>query len=277
VKIGAGINIYKPQDELDDYIYDQIQKYEDCIGLPVDKIISIFTLTQDIPKTKNARYRYYKQGINNIRWYEIYRLTNQYHLKLQDNTCEKCLLDHYIRFLKEENMAGFQGFTLRDLAEMSRLVELTGMLEQHRKLIKSRIKITGLKESEEHLSWDRDGIFYKSSSKGKIGIFIGLWFSDEIYDFKVPQENGPRAVVFLEIPPQNPIRNKVLKSDAYRKAGNVFDQKNVGYQILLRSKPLIDFLGKEDQVSALLYFYQESTDTLQQSGIIDLILSSGSK
>jgi hypothetical protein len=40
-------------------------------------------------------------------------------------------------------MAGFQGFTLKDLADMSRLTELTEVVSQHRELIKTRIKAKG--------------------------------------------------------------------------------------------------------------------------------------
>lgn len=274
VKVGAGVSTYQPQDNLDGDIYDQIQKYEDCIGLPEDKRISIFTVTQHTLKIRRANYRYYQPDTNNIRWYELYRITNKYYLKLEDNTPEKYLLDQYTRFLKEENMAGFQGFTLKDLADMSRLTELTEMLSQHRELIKTRIKIEGFRESEEHLSWDRDGVFYKWRGPGKLGVFVGFWFSDEIYHFKFPWESGPRAMVFLEIPPQSPIRNQVIESEAYAKAGSTFGRKNVGYQVLLTSKSLTDFLGKEDQIGALLTFYQDSVGELKKSGILDLILSS---
>lgn len=264
VKVGAAISTYQPQDNLDGDIYDQIQKYEDCIGLPEDKRISIFTVTQHTPKIRRSKYHYYQPDTNNIRWYELYRITNKYYLKLEDNTPEKYLLDQYTRFLKEENMAGFQGFTLKDLADMSRLTKLTEMLSQHRELIKTRIKIEGFRESEEHLSWDRDGVFYKWRGPGKVGVFVGFWFSDEIYHFNFPRESGPRAMGFLEIPPQSPIRNQVIESEAYAKAASTFGQKSVGYQVLLTSKPLTDFLGKEDQTGALLTFYQESVDGLKK-------------
>jgi hypothetical protein len=273
VKVGAGINIYQAQDEIDEDIYDQIQKYEDCIGLPEGKEISIFTLTQHTPRIRHPEHRYYKADTHNIRWHELYRITNRYYLKLTGNTPEKYLLEQYTRFLKEENMAGFQGFTLKDLADMSRLTELTEMLRQHRELIKTRIKVEGFKENEEHLSWDRDGVFYKWRGPGKVGVFVGLWFSDEGYHFKFPCESGPRAMVFLEIPPQNPIRNQVIESEAYAKAGSTFGRQNVGYQILLVSSALTDFLSKEDQAGALLSFYQERVDELRNSGILDEIIS----
>ncbi|RLC36392.1 hypothetical protein DRH29_04640 [candidate division Kazan bacterium] len=273
VKVGAGLGTYRPQDDLNGDTYDQIQKYEDCIGLPEDKRISIFTLAQHTPKIRQAKYRYYQPDTDNITWYDLYRITNRRYVQLKDNSPEKYLLDHYIRFLKEENMAGFQGFTLKDLADMSRLTELTEMLSQHRELIKTRIKVEGFKASEEHLSWDRDGVFYNWRGPGKVGVFVGFWFSDEIYHFKFPRESGPRAMVFLEIPPQSPIRDQVIESEAYAKAGNTFDRKNVGYQVLLTSKPLTDFLGKEDQAGALLAFYQDNVGQLQKSGILDLILS----
>jgi hypothetical protein len=273
VKVGAVINVYQAHDEIDEDIYDQIQKYEDCIGLPDEKEIFIFTLTQHTPKIMHTKHHYYEADANNIRWHELYRITNQYYLKLKGDTAEKYLLEQYTRFLKEENMAGFQGFTLKDLADMSRLNELTEMLRQHRELIKTAIKIRGFKENEEHLSWDRDGVFYKWREPSKVGVFVGIWFSDEIYHFKFPRESGPRAMVFLEIPPQNPIRNQVVASQAYAKASSAFDRQNIGYQILLTSKPLTDFLSKEDQVGALMAFYQESVAELKESGILDLILS----
>jgi len=273
VKVGAGINIYQAHDEIDEDIYDQIQKYEDCIGLPDEKDIFIFTLTQHTPKVMCTEHRYYDADANNIRWHELYKITNQYYLKLKGDTAEKYLLEQYTRFLKEENMAGFQGFTLKDLADMSRLNELIEMLKQHRELIKTTIKIQGFKENEERLVWDRDGIFYKWRKPSKVGVFVGIWFSDEIYHFKFPRESGPRAMVFLEIPPQNPIRNQVIASQAYVKACSAFNQQNIGFQILLTSKPLTDFLNREDQVGALLAFYQESVAELKKSGILDLILS----
>jgi len=273
VKVGAGINVYQAHNEIDEDIYDQIQKYEDCIGLPEGKEISIFTLTQHTPRIMHAKHRYYKADTHNIRWHELYRITNQYYLKLKGDTTEKYLLEQYTRFLKEENMAGFQGFTLKDLADMSRLTELTEMLRQHRELIRTRIRIEGFKGSDEHLLWDRDGVFYKWRGPSKVGVFVGLWFSDEIYHFKFPWESGPRAMVFLEIPPQNTIRNQVVESEAYAKAGSAFGRQNVGYQILLTSKPLTDFLSKEDQIGALMAFYQDSVSELKKSGILDLISS----
>ena len=273
VKVGAGINVYQTHDEVDEGLYDQIQKYEDCIGLPEGKEISILTLTQHTPVVGHTQHRYYKADADNVRWRELYRTTKQYLLKLKGDTAERYLLEQYTRFLKEENMAGFQGFTLKDLADMSRLNELTEILRQHRELVKTAIKIQGFKESEEHLSWDRDGVFYKWRGPSKVGVFVGFWFSDEIYHFKFPRESGPRAMVFLEIPPQSPIRNQVVESEAYRKAGTVFGRQNVGYQILLASKPLTDFLSEEDQVGALMSFYRESVAELKESGILDSILS----
>ena len=176
VKIDAGINIYKSQDETDMEIYDQLQKYEDCIGLPGNKRISIFTLTQHmLSSIRSAKYRYYSSDSGNIKWHELYRATRDYALRLKDHTPEKYLLEHYIQFLKEENMAGFQGFTLQNLTDMSRLTELSDRLDHHRELIKARIKIKGFKGSEENMMWDRDGIFYKWSGIGKVGVFVGLW------------------------------------------------------------------------------------------------------
>ncbi|MFC1968472.1 hypothetical protein ACFLVX_03680 [Chloroflexota bacterium] len=46
VKVDSRINIYQSQDDLDKEVYDQIQKYEDCIGLPEHKNILIFTITK---------------------------------------------------------------------------------------------------------------------------------------------------------------------------------------------------------------------------------------
>lgn len=274
VKIDTGINIYKSQDETDMEIYDQLQKYEDCIGLPGNKRISIFTLTQHmLSSIRSAKYRYYSSDSGNIKWHELYRATRDYALRLKDHTPEKYLLEHYIQFLKEDNMAGFQGFTLQNLTDMSRLTELSDRLDHHRELIKARIKIKGFKGSEENMMWDRDGIFYKWSGIGKVGVFVGLWYSDMIYDFKFPQESGPRAMVFLEIPPKNPIRKQILESEGFKKASKTYDQKNVGYQVLLKSRCLTDFLGQEDQVGALLSFYQERVDELRNSGILDEIIS----
>ena len=150
---------------------------------------------------------------------------------------------------------------------------LTEILRQHRELIKTTIKIQGFKDREEHLSWDRDGVFYKWRGLSKVGVFVGLWFSDEIYHFKFPRESGPRAMVFLEIPPQSPIRNQVVESQAYVEADTVFGRQTIGYQILLTSKPLTDFLSKEDQVGALMAYYQESITKLKKSAILDFILS----
>ena len=274
VKVGAGINFYQAHDEIDEDIYDQIQKYEDCIGLPDEKEIFIFTLTQHTPKIRHTQHRYYKADADNVRWRELYRTTKQYLDKLKGDTAEKYLLEQYTRFLKEENMAGFQGFTLKDLADMSRLNELTEMLRQHRELIKTAIKIQGFKESEEHLLWDRDGVYYKWRGASGVGVFIGLWFSDEIYHFKFPRESGPRAMVFLQIPPQSPIRDQVIESQAYLKASSTFGRQNIGYQVLLTSKPLTDFLNKDDQTGVLLAFYQDSVRELKKSGVLDLILSS---
>jgi hypothetical protein len=271
-KISAGINQYKSQDELDGEIYDQVQKYEDCIGLPENKRVTIFILSQHSPKVKGSSYRYYNPGQNDVRWSDLYRITREYHAQLKDLTPEKYLFDHFIKFLKEENVAGFQGFTLQTLADMSRLAEVASILSSHRDLIKARIKIEGLRAKEENLIYGRDGVFYKWSGNEKVGIFVGLWYSDEIYHFKFPSVSGPQAMVFLEIPPNNPIRKRVLESEAYRKAGNSFGQKNVGYQVLLKSRPLTEFLGAEDQVGTLLSFYQESIEQLRQSEILNQII-----
>ena len=273
VKISADINQYTSQGELDSEIYDQIQKYEDCIGLPEDKKIEVFILSQHSPKLKKATYKYYNPNENNIRWADLYKKTREYHSRLKDSTPEEYMLGHFITFLKEENMAGFQGFTLRDLADVSRLAELASILGSHRELIRTRIKIENFRAKEENLVYKRDGIFFRWPGNDKVGIFIGLWYSDDIYHFKFPPENGPRAMIFLEIPPNNPIRKQVLESEPYRKAGNTFGQKNVGYQILLKSKPLTEFLSTEDQVTALLSFYQDGVEELRKSGLIDQILS----
>jgi hypothetical protein len=261
VKISAGINQYRSQEELDNELYDQIQKYEDCIGLPEEKKIAIFVLSQYSPHLKKSSYRWYNPSQNNIRWSDLFRKTREYHAQLKDLTPEKYLLENFIKFLKEENMAGFQGFTLQNLADVSR------------ELIKAKITIEGFTAKAENLIYDRDGIFYKWRGNDKVGVFIGLWYSDEIYRFKFPSEAGPRAMVFVEIPPNNPIRKRILQSEAYSKAGNTFGQKNVGYQVLLKSKPLTEFLGSEDQVTRLLLFYEESVEELRQSGIITQILS----
>jgi len=273
VKIGAGgLNIYESQDEMDEDIYDQLQKYEDCIGLPENKMISVFTLTQHMPKIESAKYHYYNCDSGNIRWHELYRTTRDYSLSLEEDKPESYLLEHYIQFLKEENMAGFQGFTLQNLTDMSRLTELSDTLDSHRELIKAIIKIKGFKGSDENMMWDRDGIFYKWSGVGKVGVFVGLWYSDKIYHFKFPQESGPGAMVFLEIPTQHPIRKQILDSETFKKACKMFDHKNIGYQVLLKSQPLVDFLGQKDQAGALLSFYQEKVDELRNSGILDQIL-----
>jgi len=274
VKIDAGINIYKSQNEMGMEIYDQLQKYEDCIGFPGNKRISIFTLTQHmLSSIRSAKYRYYSSDSGNIKWHELYRATRDYTPRLKDLTPEKYLLEHYIQFLKEESMAGFQGFTLQNLADMSHLAELRDTLDHHRELIKARIKIKEFKGSDENMKWDRDGIFYKWSGIDKVGIFVGLWYSDRIYDFKFPQESGPRAMVFLEIPPKNPIRKHILESEAFKRVSKTYEQKNVGYQVLLKSRCLTDFLDQEDQVGALLSFYQERVDELRNSGILDEIIS----
>lgn len=273
VKISAGINQYKSRDELDEDIYNQIQKYEDCIGLPDNKKIAVFILSQHSPKLKKNVYKYYNPNENNVRWSDLYSKTHEYHAQLKDLTPEKYLLGHFIKFLKEENMAGFQGFTLQNLADVSRLAELASILSSHRELIKTRIKIEGLRAREENLVYDRDGVFYRWSGNDKVGVFIGVWYSDEIYHFKFASGSGPRAMVFVEIPPNNPIRKRVLESEAYKKAGNTFGQKNVGYQILLKSKPLTEFLGTENQVATLLSFYSESIEELRQSGLITQITS----
>ncbi len=273
VKISAGINQYKSQDELDDDIYDQVQKYEDCIGLPEDKKVTIFILSQHSPRLKKSSYKYYNPSQNNVRWSDLYRKTREYYGQLKDLTPEKYMLEHFIEFVKEENMAGFQGFTIQNLADVSRLAELASILGSHRELTKARIRIEGLRAREENLVYDRDGIFYKWSGNDKVGVFVGLWYSDKIYHFKFPSESGPRAMVFVEIPPNSPIRKRILESEAYSKAGNTFDQKNVGYQVLLKSRPLTGFLDSEDQAAGLLSFYEESVEQLRQSGLITQITS----
>jgi len=223
-KIDADINVYRPQDEIDAEVCDQLQKYEDCIGLPESKKISIFTLTQHRPKIRSAKYRYYNCGSGNIRWHELHRATRGYALSLEERTPERYLLEHYIQFMKEENMAGFQGFMLQDLAEIPRLIELTERLKHHRELIKAKIKVDRFKGSDEAMKveWGRDGVFYKWSEPEKVGIFIGLWFSDDIYEFKFSQQAGPHVMVFLEIPPKHPIRKQILGSEAFKQASKTF-------------------------------------------------------
>ncbi|MEE8470241.1 MAG: hypothetical protein V3S51_02815, partial [Dehalococcoidia bacterium] len=269
VKIEAGLNSYEAQGTFSAQTYDQIHKYEDCIDLPEGNQVSVFVLSRHPIEPTREAYKYYCADTGNLKWHSVFASTREYCSTLKGSTAEKYLLSEFLTYLKEEHMAGFQGFDIGDLANMSGLADLDEKLDELRKLTRERISLPGFKEKEQAHDFHRDGVFYlcKEAEKNRVGIFIGLWYSDEIYDFKFAPEGGPQAFVFVEIPPGHAMRQYITGCDAYKRAGLTFKQQNSGYQVLLKHVPLAAILNTEDQATSLVDFYSSCVAELQQSGI----------
>jgi hypothetical protein len=268
VKVESGLNYY----EVDQETYNQIAKYEDCEGLP-DKS-SIFTLSKYPLSLKSSSYKYFKPETNQKLWRNLYAVTYKYYCSLETLTPEKYLLGKFADYLKEEGMAGFQGFKIDHLADLSRQPELGDVCAEHRRTILENIDISGF-EGKEDTSWDRDGVYYRCVQEGRsrVAVFVGLWLSPRYYHIEFPLETGPQVMVFVEVPPKHELRDQLLSSKAYREASKKFTQpkQNLGFQVLLRHKPLAEFLGSKDQVNSLLEFYRESIHYLEESGLLNEI------
>lgn len=270
VKVESGLNYY----EVDQETYNQIAKYEDCEGLPLDKEIYIFVLSKYPMYLESSDYKYFKLDSNPILWRTLYTTADRYCRSLAADTPEKYLLAKFTDYLKEEGMAGFQGFKIDHLADLSRQPELGDVCAEHRRTILENIDISGF-EGKEDTSWDRDGVYYRCVQEGRsrVAVFVGLWLSPRYYHIEFPLETGPQVMVFVEVPPKHELRDQLLSSKAYREASKKFTQpkQNLGFQVLLRHKPLAEFLGSKDQVNSLLEFYRESIHYLEESGLLNEI------
>lgn len=264
VKIESGLNYYESAEGSDQVTHDQIRKYEDCEGFPTNKTISIFTLSKYPLLLKAADYKYFK---HEVLWRTLFAKMENYHRQLTSETPEKYLLDNFMYYLKEERMAGFHGFKIDHLASLSHRAEIDAICEEHRRLVLDSISIPDFK-AKEQVAYGRDGIVYEWVNDRDVKIFAGLWLSDDLYYFKFRRETGPQVIVFFELPPKHRLRNILISSKAYGKVGSEFGRQKDGWQILLRQRPLVEFLGSNDQGNSLLKFYRESITDLQQSGLL---------
>jgi hypothetical protein len=264
VKVESGLNYYEAVEGGDQVVYSQITKYENCEGLPTNKSISIFTLSKYPLHVKAVDYHYFK---HEVLWRTLFAKMEDYHRTLASETPEKYLLGKFMCFLKEEGMAGFQGFKIDHLPDLAHRAEINAVCEEHRRLIKDNITMTDFR-GKDQVAYGRDGIIYEWEHDKDVKIFVGLWLSDELYYFKFRRQGGPQVMVFFELPPKHKLRSVLLSSEAYAKVSKEFARQKDGWQILLRRRPLIEFLDSDDQGESLLEFYRESIDDLQQSGLL---------
>lgn len=274
VKVESGLNYYEAREEIewvteeiDQEAYDQIKKYEDCLGFPANKNISLFTLSKYPLNLETSDYRYFR---GEVLWRSLFAKTQDYYNLLSSPTPEKYLLGKFMGYLKEGGMAGFQGFKIDHVADMSRRVELDAVCADHRSLVLDNIVVPAFK-ARVQVAYQRDGIVYEWHHDKSVKIFAGLWLSDEPYYFKFPRETGPQVMVFFELPPGHKLRSSLTSSEAYAKVSNEFGRQKDGWQLLLRCRPLIEFLGSEDQGKLLLDFYRDSISHLQQCGFLALL------
>lgn len=267
VKVESGLNYYESREEIDRDTYDQIAKYEDCVGFPPHKRISLFVLSKYPLNLGDFNYRYFKPDSNQLLWKTLFAEGDKYCRSLVSDTPEKYMLGKFLDYLKEEGMAGFQKFKIDHLADLSRRAEVDAVCADHRSMISENITIPNFK-ARDQVAYNRDGVLYELVRDRSIKVFAGLWLSDEGYYFKFPPETGPQVMVFLELPPKHKLRSSLMSSEAYGRVSNEFGRQEDGYQILLRRRPLIDFLRSSDQSNALLDFYRESVAELQQSGLL---------
>ena len=134
-------------------------------------------------------------------------------------------------------------------------------------MIQENITIPNFK-ARFQVAYNRDGIVYELARNRDIKVFAGLWLSDEGYYFKFPAETGPQVMVFVELPPKHKLRSSLMSSEAYHKVSKEFGRHKDGYQILLRRRSLIEFIGSSDLGSSPLDFYRESIAELQKSGLL---------
>jgi hypothetical protein len=276
VKVESGLNIYESNEEVEqetyNQTYDQIAKYEDCQGFP-DKSPSIFTLSKYPLPLKSSSYKYFKPEANQKLWRDLYAVTYKYYCSLETLTPEKYLLGKFTDYLKEEGMAGFQGFKIDHLANLSRRAETDDICSDFRALILQNISIAGFK-GRDQTAHDRDGILYTPENKKDlpyVGIFVGLWLSDEQTYLKFSRETGPQVQVTVGTEPRGQFREKLLSSQAYERVSGEFRRQSPGWRILLRHRPLVDFIGSNEQAGSLLEFYRESIRDLEESGLLDEI------
>jgi hypothetical protein len=277
VKVESGLNYYEPKVQIEQNNYDQIsaypvskyeadqiRKYEDCEGFPINKRISIFTLSKYPLNLRASDYKYFKKE---VLWTTLFAKTENYYRSLTSETAEKYLLDKFMYYLKEEGMAGFQGFKIHHLADLFRRAELDAVCAEHQSLIQRNIAIPHF-DARVQVDYGRDGVIYRWEHDKDIKVFAGLWLSDEIYYLKFPRETGPQVMVFFELPPKHKLRDSLTSCAAYAKVSKEFGRQEEGWQLLLRRKPLIEFLGSNDQSNSLLEFYTESITDLLQSGFL---------
>lgn len=267
VKVESGLNYYESREEIDRDSYDQIAKYEDCEGFPPDKSISVFVLSKYSLNLGDSSYKYFKPDSNQMLWKTLFERADNYYRSLGSETPEKYLLGKFLDYLKEEGMAGFQNFKVEHLADLSRRAKVDAVCENHRSLISDNITIPNFK-ARAQVAYNRDGIVYELVRDRDIKVFAGLWLSDEGYYFKFPAETGPQVMVFVELPPKHKLRSSLVSSEAYGRVSKEFGRQKDGWQILLRRRPLIEFLGSSDQGERLLDFYRKSIAELQESGLL---------
>jgi len=275
IKVEAGLNYYAgvSDTEPDQITYDQIAKYEDCKGLPTDKKISFFTLSKYPLNLEDASYKYFKPGSNQLLWRQVFIEITNYSCSLTVETPEKYLLNKFTQYLKEERMAGFQRFKIDDIANLSQRLEVDAVCADHRSLIMDNIILPDFKSNNQKAAYNRDGVVYEWKHDKGIKIFAGLWLSDEGYYFKFPRETGPQVMVFFELPPKHALRSSILSSQELTRVSKEFGREKDGWQILLRRRPLIEFMASDDQAKSLLNFYLESINDIQRSGLLQLLKS----
>ena len=102
-----------------------------------------------------------------------------------------------------------------------------------------------------------------------IKIFVGLWISDQAYQFKFDRQSGPQVMAFVEIPPNHKWRPELERSNAFNTLLRAFDRQPRGYQALLKHCPLNDFIDNEDQSTRLLNYWSEAVSVISEAGLVD--------
>jgi len=260
VKVEAGLNEY----EFMGQNVDQLQKYEDCSGLPEGKVSSIHTLTKHPINSTSSRSLPFSEH----RWFDVFQTTEQYVREKIVANAEEHLLKKFLIYLEVHDMAGFRGFSGADLEVLSNKSHLDSVMDSMASAILATIPIpsfTGKHQS----AHGRDGVIFEFDRGPAIKIFVGLWISDQAYQFKFDRQSGPQVMAFVEIPPNHKWRPELERSNAFNTLLRAFDRQPRGYQALLKHCPLNDFIDNEDQSTRLLNYWSEAVSVISEAGLVD--------
>ena len=112
-------------------------------------------------------------------------------------------------------------------------------------------------------------MIYEFDRKPAIKIFLGLWISDQAYQFKFDRQSGPQVMVFVEIPRNHECRSELERSSAFNTLLRAFDRQARGYQALLKHCPLKNFINSEDQSMEPLNYWSDAVSVISEAGLVD--------